>query len=461
MAAATATTEEHINIEDIGPCRKRITIALPAEAVTEQIGQSLDLVAAEATLPGFRAGRVPRKLVEKKFGAAVRNEAKSQLLSSAYSRAVEENKLRVIGEPERIDDDNETDIEAGQAITFTVEIDVAPDFELPAFSEIEVLKPTYEVTTEQVDEQLERACRNEGELEPHDKAEAGDYCIGDGKLMVKGEDEPVYDLKGAVIQIPDKADDGKGRILGVVIDDFEKQVGTPTAGDTITVKAKGPEHHEREKIRGADLTITFEVEQVQRILPATVDALVEKYGFADVEQLRQSVQEQLERRIQIEQASAMRSQAAEALLDQIDFDIPERLTENQAERRLERQRMEMEYRGEDAQTIEDAVADARSTSHEGAQRELKLFFMLAKAAEDMKVEVTEEEVGGRITQLAQDRNERPERLRAELIRTGRIQTLLQQIREHKTLDSIVAKALMKEVTTDEFKAAMESRADKK
>lgn len=459
MAAATATAEQ-IRIEDIGPCRKRITIELPATAVDHQIGQSIDLVAAEAALPGFRPGRVPRKLVEKKFGTAIRTEARNQLLSSAYSKAVETHKLRVIGDPERADDSDDQ-IADGKAVTFKVEVDVAPDFDLPSFAQIEVLKPTYEVTKEQVDEQVERACRNEGELEPHDVAEAGDYCIGHGKLMVKGQGEPVHDLQGAVIQIPEAKDKGKGRILGIVVDDFSKQAGTPKAGDTITVKAKGPEQHEREAVRGADLEITFEVEQVQRIIPAKIETLVEKYGFADADQLRQSVQEQLERRLQIDQASAMRGQAAEALLDAIDFELPTRLTESQAERRLARQRMEMEYRGDDAQTIENAIADARTSSKEFAQRELKLFFILAKAAEDMKVQVTEDEVNGQIMQIARQQQVRPDRLRADLIRTNRIQMLLQQIREHKTLDAVVSKAKTTEVSADQFRAKMEARAAKK
>ena len=459
MAAATAT-QEQIRIEDIGPCRKRITIELPASAVDEQIGNSIDLVASEATLPGFRPGRVPRKLVEKKFGAAIRHEARNQLLSSAYSKAVEDNNLRVIGDPERANDSDD-EIKDGKAVTFKVEVDVAPEFDLPTFANIEVMKPLYEVTSEQVDEQVDRACRNEGELEPHDVAEAGDYCIGHGKLTVKGESEPVHDLEGAVIQIPEAKDDGKGRILGVVVDDFSKQVGSPKPGDTIKVKAKGPEHHEREAVRGADLEITSDVEQVQRIIPAKLESLVEKYGFADADQLRQSVQEQLERRMQIDQASAMRSQAAEALLDSIEFELPERLTASQAERRLARQRMEMEYRGDDPQTIENAIADARPSSQELAQRELKLFFILAKAAEDMKVQVTEDEVNGQIMQIAHQQQVRPDKLRADLIRTNRIQMVMQQIREHKTLDAVVAKAKTTEVSADDFRAKMEARAAKK
>ena len=166
------------------------------------------------------------------------------------------------------------------------------------------------------------------------------------------------------------------------------------------MKSVGPENHEREAVRGKPVEISFTVEQVQRIIPATEESLVQNFGFEDVDQLKQSLKMRLEQRVMVEQQSAMRQQVARHLLESVEFELPEKLTEGQASRNIQRAQMEMQYRGMDENTIEERVAEMRSSSKDVAQRELKLFFILNKVAEEMEVQVTEEEIYGRIAQMA-------------------------------------------------------------
>lgn len=436
-----------VKIEDIGPCLKKITITIPAEKVNEQMDSSLAMVAMEAQLPGFRPGRAPKRLIEKKFGSVIESEARNQLVASAYSEAVEENKLRVIGEPDG-SAMKDLKVEPGQPVTVEVQVEVAPEFELPSLEGIEVKKPLIEVTDARVNDQLERVKLNEGTLEPQDKAALGDYCIGHGVLKTKGGDV-VLDLPGAVIQVP-KEKDGSGLILGVRVDDFGKQIGLPKAGDELTVKATGPENHEREAVRGEPVEISFTVEQVQRIIPASEDDLVKNFGFEGIDQLKQSLKMRLEQRVMVEQQSAMRQQIARHLLESVDFELPEKLTEGQAARNIERARMEMLYRGMDETTVEERIAEMRSSSKDVAQRELKLFFILNKVAQDMEVQVTQEEIYGRIAQMAAERGERASDLQQRLIRSNQINTLAQQIREHKAMDSILNKASVEELELEAY-----------
>ncbi len=444
--AQTEVTNE-VKIEDIGPCLKKITITIPAEKVSEQMESSLAMVSMEAQLPGFRPGRAPRRLIEKKFGTVIESEARNQLVASAYSEAIEENKLQVIGEPDG-SAMKDLKVEPGQPVTVEVEVEVAPEFELPTLDGIEVKKPLIEVTDARVDDQLERVKLNEGTLEPQDKAELGDYCIGHGVLKTE-EGEVVLDLPGAVIQVP-KEKDGSGLILGVKVDDFGKQIGLPKPGDSLTVKSVGPENHERVAVRGKPVEISFTVEQVQRIIPASEADLVSNFGFEDVDQLKQSLKMRLEQRVMVEQQSAMRQQVARHLLDSINFELPEKLTENQASRNVERARMEMLYRGMDENAVEERIAEMRSGSKDVAQRELKLFFILNKVAQDTEVQVTQEEVYGRIAQMAAERGERPDELRQRLIRSNQINTLVQQIREHKAMDAILNKATIEELELEAY-----------
>jgi trigger factor len=362
--------------------------------------------------------------------------------------------LNVLGEPEGADELATLDLEPGKAVTFSVEVEVAPEFELPDFGGIKVKKPAVEVSDDMVNEQIERLSVNEGSLEPQEKAALGDYCIGHG-VMKDAKGEVLLDLPGAVVQVPPKEKNGRGAILGIMVDDFGKQIGLPKAGDAVTVKAKGPENHEKPDVRGKDVVITYTVERVERIVPASVEQLVQRYGLADEKGLRESLMLRLNQRAMIEQQSAMRQQVAKHLLDTIEVPLPEKLTAKQGERTLARRRMELLYRGVDQRDVEEQMAELRAASATTAQRELKLFFILAKAADKLGIRVTEEEVNGRIAQMAMERGVRPDQLRSELMRGNQVGMVIQQVREHKAMDAILSKAEISDISAADYNKMVE------
>lgn len=454
--AATAERPNKVDITDAGPSRKKIRIEIPAQTVDEKLGESLDTLSAEAALPGFRAGKAPKSLIRKRFGTAMQEETKSQLLASAYSKAIDDAKLRVVGEPV-INGLKDLKIEEGKALAFDVEIEVVPGFTMPSLEGIKVRKPLVNITDELVAKELEKICINEGELEERQNPEAGDYLTGHG--VMKGKDgTEFYNLNGCVIRMPMPADEGKGMILGVAVDDFAKQLGTPKVGDTVTIKVKGPDNHEVEGIRGNDLTVTFTVQRIDRIIPAAAEKVVASYGMTGVDQLKDAIRARLFQRGMIEQSVVMRNQVADHLIKNTEMELPERLTAMQSARNIERMRMEYMYRGIDPMDAETLLAQRRAQSDEKTRNELKLFFILNHAAEDLKVTVSEPEINGRIAQMAAQRNVRPERLKSELHSRNQLGQIYTQILEHKTMDAILAKASVEEMNADAFNEAM--KADK-
>jgi len=441
-----------VTVSDAGPSRKRVSIEIPADVVSEKLRDSIDTLSTEAELPGFRRGRVPRWLVEKRFGATLRKEAKNELVASAFNKAVEDHKLKVVGEPGG-GNLKDAELADGKPFAFEVEVEVLPEFDLPKLEGIAVKKPTVEITDATVDEEFRKIAINEGTLESRDAAEPGDYATGHA-VMTGGDGTEFYNLKGAVIQIPGTDKGGKGMILGIQVDDFAKQLGAVKPGSTVTIKVKGPEGHEVEGIRGADLTIVFNVERVDRILPATAEQLVQAFGIEDESKLKDLLRLRMNQRVQVQQQTAMHQQIAKHLIDKTTIDLPERMTAQQAQRTLERRRLELMYRGVESHKIEEHMAELRTASSAAAARDLKLFFILHRASEDLKVRVDEAEINGRIAQIAAQRNVRPEQLRQELIRTNQVGGIFQQIRDHKTLDAILAKATVSEMSADEFNKAM-------
>lgn len=454
--SATAVRQNKVTVSDAGPSAKKVSIEIPASVVSEKIKSALETVSVQAAVPGFRKGKVPAWLVEKRFGPSLRKEAKQDLASSALQDAIKEHKLSVLGTPGGGNLDT-VEVEDGKAFAFEVEVEVLPEFKLPSLDGIAVKKPTIEVTDAMVADEMTKIGINEGTLEPREVAEPGDYITGHA-VMTDEKGTKFYDLNGAVIQKPTKDKSGKGMILGIMVDDFDKQVGSPKAGDSLTVKAKGPEQHEVEGIRNAKLTITFEAERVDRIIPATADDLVKLFGLESEDRLKELLKNRMTQRVQVQQQTAMRQQVAKFLLDNTTMDLPKRMTASQAGRTLERQRMELMYRGTDPQKIEEHMAEMRAASSAVAARDLKLFFILHRAAEELNIGVQENEFNQHVAMMAYQRGVRPEQLRQDLIKTGQANSLFSQIREFKTYDAVIKKATVSDVPAAEYEKLMKDSA---
>jgi len=153
----------------------------------------------------------------------------------------------------------------------------------------------------------------------------------------------------------------------------------------------------------------------------------------------------------------MREQVFHHLTEAVDFPLPEKLSQAQITRNLDLMRMEMLHRGIDGEAVERRLAEVRGDSEADTRRRLRLFFILARLAEHFKVEVSEGEVNGRISQLAASRNLRPDQVRAELQRSNRLGDVFLSIREAKTADRIIDRAVITDVDAAAWNAEFEAR----
>ncbi len=438
-----------VTVEDLGPCARKLIIEIPAESVEMTLTSSIEGLIADAELPGFRKGRAPRRLVERKFAPAIRKDTKNRLISAAFQQAVQDHNLKVVGDPIADESLVQAEIEAGKPLSFEVQIEVMPTFDLPGMEGIEVKRPNLEVTDEMLDKEVHRLQLNEGALESKDSPGPGDYLTGHA-VMTDADGKEQLNIVDAVVQIPAKDGNGGGMILGVVVSDFAKQLGKPKIGQTVKITTTGPENHENEALRNTDLTITFDVKRADEIVPASIDEVASRYGLENGQAVRDAVKTQIAQRLGVEQSALMRQQVAKYLVENTQMELPKRLTTNQAQRSLDRARMEMMHRGMDAQRVEEQVAQLRSTSAGRAVAELKLYFILDRIAELAGVKVTEADLNNRIAQIAVSRGERPERLRQEIIQRNQVGVIAQQIREHRAMDQILSKAKIEDVSVEAF-----------
>lgn len=464
--AAEPKVKLDIAVEDVGPARKCLTISVPADHIARQIDQRFDQLQDEAAIPGFRRGAAPRRLLTRRFSSAVRDEVRSQLISEAFTQAIEQEKLDVLGEPQFKDIDA-LELPDEGPLSFKVEVEVVPSFELPSLEGIAVKRPKLDVADKDVDEQIDRMRRQFGSLAQvaDGKAEADDYLLADvriraGEVKKDADGEEIAHHPGTYILVPGPKREDKGHVAGIVVEKLGARLRGKSVGDSVNLSLTGPAGHEDARIKDQPITLVVRIDKIERVTPAAVEELCAQVGAESPDDLKQRVRRDLEARRDREQKAAMHEQISEHLLEKIAMDLPQGLSGRQSDRLLRRQALEMAYRGMSEDEIGQQIAELRAESEQQAQRQLKLYFILSRAAEKLEVSVSEGEINGRIAMLAMQQNRRPEKLRRDMLHNGQLEQLYNQVRDQKTLDLILEKARVSDVDPQELHKEADADAGK-
>ncbi len=459
--------EQTVKVEDAGPALKRLSVELPESRIKDKIESMYTELSDDAVLPGFRKGRAPRRLLEKRFKSSMSDQLKGQLISESYTQAIEDESLEVIGEPD-VKDFDKIEVPEKGSLKYVVEVEIAPEVELPAFDKIKVNKTVHTVADADVDKEVDSYRERFGKpvTVEDGKSEEGDYLFADVKVYegkdAKDDAEVLHDAPDTYILVPGKTSEFKGHVAGIVVEDLGKLIKGKAAGDTESISMTGPAGHENEKIKGQPITVTISIKKIERIQPAPVEDLPGMMGVESVDDLKSRVKEMLEQRHEQNSRADMHKQVADYLSENVELELPKGVTGRQTARVLQRQQMELAYRGVPEDEIAQQIAEAREGSEEEAIRQLKLFFILDKAAKDLEVEVNENEINGRIAMMAQQQGRRPEKLRQEMHKRGQIEQLYLQVREQKVMDQIIEKASITEVeATGDDKPAAKKKTTKK
>lgn len=434
-----------VKVEEAGPATKKVTVDIPAERIAAKLDEEYKDLRKAALVPGFRVGHAPRKLVEKRFHNEVREQVRRELLSESYQQAVEKNDLRVLGEPE-FEDAEKIKLPDDGAMSYSFQVEVRPDIALPELMNLHVKKAKVQVTEANLEAGMTNLREQAGALTPVEDrgVQGGDYLIAD--VHVKVGDEVVVHQHGG--QLVSRA----GRLAGIQLDDLAKQVEGMRPGEKRTIEAHAPDTHADERLKGKDVRIEIELHEIKKMQLADIDeAFLEDLGFKNEQELRQALKEQMDVRVAMDVRRAMHDQVRRYLMDNTTMDLPTKLTERQTNRIVSRRQIDLQLRGVAPEQAMAMAEELRGPAKEEAVRELKLFFILQKIAEDRNVDATEAELNGQIATLAAQRGERPEKLKQELAKNGRLLDLYMAIRETKALDNILESAQIEEVEPEPAK----------
>jgi trigger factor len=446
-AIAEETDFEYpITVEDAGPSAKRVTVEIPETRIQEKLAEQFKDLRSQAALPGFRPGHAPQKLVERRFNKDVREQVRSVLVRESYEQALQRNNLQVLGEPEFEDIKTIESLPSSGPLKYSFSIEVQPSFDIPDLSDLRVKKVRINVTEEHVDQAMKNLREQQGELVPVEDrgVQEGDYLFGDVHLKLNGETIG-HQHNSQLVARP-------GRIAGIQVDDIAVRLAGLKPGETRTFTVKVPDDHPNEKLRGQDIEIELKLNDIKQLkLAELTPEFLSDLGFEDEAGLRQALREQMVERIDSDVRQSMRQQVAAYLLERVQMELPSKLSEKQTQRVAQRRAMSLLQRGVPSDKILANIEVIKEGSDVEAVRELKLLFVLQKIAEERGIEVSESELNGQIAIIAIQSGKRPEKVKQELAANGQLAQLYIQLREQRTLDSLLEQAQIEEVDGPEQK----------
>jgi trigger factor len=378
----------NVSVKEMKPCRRKIQVEIPAQEVSACYERVLKTFSAKARIPGFRPGKVPREILEKRFSDEVRKEALQDLVKGSYGQALQEKGIHPVAYPEI----SEVKFEKDKPLTYEAEVDVRPEIKLHDYKGILVKRKKIEVTDQEVDSVLEDLRRRQAQfIDGGDRAAADkDFVVIDYECTIEGESKEERKNYGFELTSEQVFPEFRTAIIGM------------KKGDKKTIDVNFPQKFARTEWAGKKGVFQVTLHEVKEPrLPALDDHFAKEVSpHETLDALRKSIQENTRQYKETQRKEEETQQVLEILLKQNRFDIPTTLQNDQEERLWEDTQERLRRGGLDKEKIKEESKKLREKVKEEAAHQVRLAYIVEKIAREEKITVTREEVDQRIESMA-------------------------------------------------------------
>jgi len=400
-------------VEKLNPTRVKMTVEVTSEELAPHVDAALKTIGSQIQVPGFRAGKVPSRIIEQRVGkAAVLQEAVNEALPEFFGQAVEAEELKPLGQPEV--EITSLPLEDGEQLEFTVEVDVRPEVILPDYDGLAVTVDPVTVSDEDVEARMTELRERFGTLTGVDRAvEDGDFVSIDLRAEIDGQE--IDAVEGISYEV------GSGTMLEGM-DAALVGLSKGESADFTSPLAGGDQ-------AGQDASCTVTVQSVKvRELPEVDDDFAQMASeFDTAEELRADVAKQAEQAKKFEQGIQARDKVLETLLEQVQIDLPESIVEGEVH-----QHLEQEGRLEDD--------EHRAEVDESTRKALTSQFLLDAIVEAEQVEVGQPELVEYLVMQAQQYGMDPNQFAQLIDQQGQVQAMVGEVGRRKALAAVLDKA---------------------
>lgn len=427
-----------VEIRNVGPCKKHVSVTVAEGDIAAIREECLEELSGKAQVPGFRVGRVPRQLLERKFKDDIAAQIKQKVLLASLEQMSEENKIDPISEP-RIDVETLEVPDTG-SFHYEFEVEVRPEFEVPDYTSFTIRRPSGEITTEELDAYRHQFLASYATKETVDApVEAGDFlsCT----MTFEHGGAVIREAKNLTVQVLPSVN-----FQDAVLEGFDQLMLGTTAGETRNTTVRISLQSPVIEMRGEEVSVAIEVLEVQRQeLPVIDQEFLEKLNLDAETDLESELRSSLERQIEFQQRQAARQQVLEKIVESADWDLPESLVRQQTENALRRELLEMSQAGFTREAILARENEIRRNAIDNTRQALKEHFVLDRIATDEKIECEPGDVDRELMMMSFQSGEPVRRIRARMSKSGMIENLEAQLRERKAVDFILSKATFEDV----------------
>ena len=417
-------------VETLSPTRVRLTVEVPFAEIQPELDSAYKKIGAQVKVQGFRPGKVPPRILDQRVGrGAVLEEAVQEALPRLYGQAVEAEEVSPVSQPQV----EVTDFTDGERLAFTAEVDVRPEFTLPAYDGLSVTVDAVEVTDEELDEQIDGLRARFASLTPVERpAAAGDFVTIDLAATVNGEEVPGGTAAGMSYEV------GSGDLL----DGLDDAVTGKQAGDATTFQTQLVAGELEGSV--ADVAVTVRTVS-ERELPTVDDEWASSAaGFETADALREDVRTRVDRVKRLQQGVDARDKVLEQLLAAVEVPLPESVVETELEWRRRSATDQLAQAGgtmEGYLESEDKTAEQFETElREGAEQAVKAQLVLDAVADGEELGVTDAELTDQVVRRAQRAQLSPDQYAQQLVSAGQLPALVAEVRRGKALATVMEAA---------------------
>ena len=430
-----------------------LRIELPAEEVSKEWDAIAKSFGRFAKIPGYRPGKAPKAVIEKRFHKEIQDEVTKKLVSKSYRDAIAQKKLRVASLT------NLEDVQFGddKSMRFQATIVTEPEFDLPDYKQIPVQLPDTKVTEAEIDAALERLREQSAEFvdAPERAAQLEDFVVVDFDGSIEGK--PVSEVAP---QASKNLHGGKKFWLHLAPDNFLPkfcdQIVGQNRGETRTVMVEFPADFAVKELVGKKASYQVTLSEIKvRALPELDDAFAAKLipgkSMAD---LRHAIEHDVEHAKEHEVERSKEAQIIGYLHERTKIDVPPTLLRNETKRALAELVQRNRARGITDDMLKEKEKELVESAAGLASHRLRTNFIFERIAEQEKIEITKEDVDARVRQEAQRYNISSDKMRKELEQHDGLDALAEQILLGKVLDFLKANVSVQPISE-------ETAADKK
>ena len=443
-----------VQVENLEKNMAKLTIEVAAEKVEDAIQAAYMKEKGKISVPGFRKGKVPRKMIEKMYGAGVFYEdAANTLIQENYAQAVEESGVDVVSRPTI----EVVQIEAGKPFIFTAEVAVRPEVKLGKYKGVQVTKIDTTVSDEEVAAELEKERQKNSRT-----VTVTDRPIAEG-------DTAVIDFEGFVDGVAFEGGKGENHPLEIgshsFIDTFEDQLVGHNAGDEVEVNVTFPEKYQAADLAGKPAVFKVKINEIKaKELPELDDEFAKDVSeFDTLAEYKESLKKDLEKKKQDEAKRTKEDEAIQKIIDKSKMEIPEAMIDTQCETMIEEfaQRIAQsglsmdQYLQFSGLTVDGLKEQVRPEALTRIQSSL----VLEQIAKEENIEVSDADVDAEIEKMAKNYGMEADKLK-EYMGEGEKESMKRELAITKAVELIMdnIKERAKAKTKKEKEAEAEAEA---